>query len=193
MIEGIKNICVFGASSSNIAPKYTDAAYQLGTLMAAEGICCINGAGREGVMRAVSDGALDAGGKAVGIIPQFMVDNGWQYERLPEIIVTSDMHSRKSLMAERSDAIVAMPGGCGTFEELMEIITWRQLGLFNGLVIIFNVDGYYDDLLHMLARSIDERFMKASHSDLWLTAGTAQDVITKLREADRNISIETKY
>lgn len=193
MIDGIKNICVFGASSSNIAPKYTDAAYQLGGMMAAERICCINGAGREGVMRAVSDGTLDAGGKAIGIIPQFMVDNGWQYERLSEIIVTADMHSRKSLMAERSDAIVAMPGGCGTMEELMEIITWRQLGLFNGLIIIFNVDGYYDNLLRMLSHSIDEGFMKASHSQLWLTADTAQDVIALLKDADRNISIETKY
>lgn len=193
MINGIKNICVFGASSSKIAPKYTDAAYQLGKLMAAEDICCINGAGREGVMRAVSDGSLDAGGKAIGIIPQFMVDNGWQYDRLSEIIVTGDMHSRKSLMAERSDAIVAMPGGCGTMEELLEIITWRQLGLFKGLIIIFNVDGYYDNLLKMLSHSVEEGFMKASHANLWLTASTAQEVIDLLRNADSSISIESKY
>lgn len=193
MINGIKNICVFGASSSKIASKYTDAAYQLGRLLANENICCINGAGREGIMRAVSDGVLDANGKVIGIIPQFMVDNGWQYDRLSEIMTTPDMHTRKSLMAERSDAIVAMPGGCGTMEELMEIITWRQLGLFKGLIIIFNVDGYYNDLLNMLSRSIQEDFMKSSHANLWKTASDAIEVIHLLKNSQSDILIETKY
>lgn len=190
---GVKNVCVFGASSSKIASKYIEVAYRLGQLLANDGIACINGAGREGIMRAVSDGELDCGGKAIGIIPQFMVDNGWQYDRLSEIVVTPDMHTRKSLMAERSDAIVAMPGGCGTLEELLEVITWKQLSLYKGKIIIFNLDSYYDDLLSMLAHCADEGFMKQSHLKLWHTASTVEEIMELLRKEGEQIEIESKY
>ena len=107
-------ICVYGASSDNIAEEYKQAAYLLGKTLAAKGWNCINGAGSAGLMRAVSDGFLDAGAKAVGIIPQFMVDNGWHYTRLSQIIATPDMHHRKQLMAQRSECSISMPGGCVT-------------------------------------------------------------------------------
>ena len=123
------NICVFGASSRDLEQRYVDDAYHLGTLIAQRGWACYNGAGCEGLMRAVSDGALDAGGEAIGVIPQFMVDNGWHYDRLTRIITTSDMHQRKLTLAQSTQAVIALPGGCGTLEELLEAITWRQLNL----------------------------------------------------------------
>lgn len=193
MNRKIHTIAVYGASSTRIAAKYTDAAYELGQLLAQAGIECINGGGSSGIMRAVSDGVLDGGGRVTGVIPQFMMDNGWQYQRLSQLAVTADMHSRKSLMAERSDAAVAMPGGCGTLDELFEIITWRQLGLFNGEVIIFNVDHYYDNLLAMLAQGISEGFMRPTHVKLWHVATTAQEVMEIIRGGVETLKVESKY
>ena len=100
-------------------------------------------------------------------MPQFMVDNGWCYDRLTDTIVTPDMESRKALMERRSDCIVAMPGGCGTLEELLQAITRRQLGLYDGEIIIFNVAGYFNPLLAMLDSCVEHRFMHASHRALW--------------------------
>lgn len=193
MNREIHTVTVYGASSTRIATKYTDAAYELGQLLAKAGIACINGGGSSGIMRAVSDGVLDGGGRAIGVIPQFMIDNGWQYQRLSELAVTDDMHSRKSLMAERSDAAVAMPGGCGTLDELFEIITWRQLGLFNGKVIIFNVDHYYDSLLAMLAQAAGEGFMRPTHFKLWHEATTAQEVMEIISGGVESLKVESKY
>ena len=105
-MENVREICVFAASSGRVGKQYMEAAYQLGQAFAAAGIACINGGGRDGLMRAVSDGTLDGGGRAVGIIPQFMVDNGWQYDSLSEIVVTADMHTRKQMMAQRADAVI---------------------------------------------------------------------------------------
>lgn len=193
MKRAIHTVNVYGASSSRISAKYTDAAYELGQLLAKAGIACINGGGSSGIMRAVSDGVLDGGGHVIGVIPQFMKDNGWHYSRLSELAVTADMHSRKSLMAERGDAAVAMPGGCGTLDELFEIITWRQLGLFDGEVIIFNVDHYYDDLLAMLARGLSEGFMRPTHVKLWHVATTAQEVMEIISGGVETVQVESKY
>lgn len=194
-MENVKEICVFAASSSNVKQVYVDEAYKLGRELAAAGIACINGAGRAGLMRAVSDGVLDSHGCAVGIIPRFMVDNGWQYDRLSELVVTADMHTRKQTMAQRADAVVALPGGCGTLEELLEIITWKQLGLFHKPIVVMNVDGFFDPLLAMLGRCVDEHFMKQSHSHLWHVATDATDVMAKLASIDvvDDDNVESKY
>lgn len=194
-MENIREICVFAASSSNVGQQYVDEAYRLGKAFAAAGIGCINGAGREGLMRAVSDGVLDGGGRAVGIIPRFMVDNGWQYDRLSEIVVTPDMHTRKQMMAQRADAVVALPGGCGTLEELLEIITWKQLGLFHKPIVILNVDGFFNPLLAMLERCIAEYFMKPSHGHLWHVATSADEVVALLCSIDleEDNRVESKY
>ena len=186
-------VCVFGASSAHIDAVFTDAAYRLGALLADAGIECVNGAGREGVMRAVTDGALSRGGAVTGIIPQFMVDNGWCYDRLTDTIVTPDMESRKALMEQRSDCIVAMPGGCGTLEELLQAITRRQLGLYDGEIIIFNVAGYFNPLLAMLESCIEHRFMHASHRALWQVATTAEEVVAMATARHEAPTIESKY
>lgn len=188
-------ICVYGASSDNIAEEYKQAAYQLGKALAAKGWNCINGAGSAGVMRAVSDGFLDGGAKAVGIIPQFMVDNGWHYSRLSEIISTPDMHQRKQMMAQCSQCSIAMPGGCGTLEELLEIITWKQLSLYNKPIVIFNINGFFDSILQQLEHCIDQQFMKPTHKHLWFTAHNVQQIVDYIESYDEQATpvVESKY
>ena len=173
-----KTIVVYGASSADAEKVFVDAAYQLGGLIAKSGKRLVSGAGSTGLMAAVENGALDAGGVSIGIIPQFMVDNGWLHEGLTEVIITPSMHERKNRMAQMADAVVALPGGTGTFEELFEIITWKMLGLFVKPVIILNTDHYYDPLLEMLDRTADRHFMNPVFRKLWAVADTPDEAMT---------------
>jgi uncharacterized protein (TIGR00730 family) len=186
------NVCVFCASSANIDERYLADARELGRLLAQEGWRCVNGGGAVGLMGAVTDGTLDAGGEVTGVIPKFMVDNGWCYDRLQDVIVTADMHQRKQMMSNMADAVIALPGGVGTLEELLETLTWRQLGLVGVPVIILNTLGYYDSLLAMLHHAINEGFMKPSHGQLWQVAATPADAVALLD--DKNpVAYESKY
>jgi len=186
------NVCVFCASSANIDTRYLDAARELGTLLAQGGWRCVNGGGAVGLMGAVTDGALDAGGEVTGVIPKFMVDNGWCYDRLVDVIVTADMHQRKQTMSDMANAVIALPGGVGTLEELLEALTWRQLGLIRVPIIILNAMGYYDALLAMLRHAIDEGFMKPSHEQLWQVVTTPQQAIELLNN-NSPVAFESKY
>lgn len=186
------NVCVFCASSANIDSRYLQAARDLGALLAREGWRCVNGGGAVGLMGAVTDGALDAGGEVTGVIPKFMVDNGWCYDRLEDVIITADMHQRKHMMSDMADAVIALPGGVGTLEELLETLTWRQLGLVKVPIIILNTLGYYDALLDMLRHAIDEGFMKTSHAQLWQVAATPQEAIDLLANSAM-VEFESKY
>ena len=186
------NVCVFCASSANIDERYLTDAHQLGTLLAQGGWRCVNGGGAVGLMGAVTDGALDADGEVTGVIPKFMVDNGWCYDRLIDVVVTADMHQRKQIMSDMADAVIALPGGVGTLEELLETLTWRQLGLVTVPVIILNTLGYYDPLLAMLRHSIDEGFMKPSHDQLWQVAATPAEAIALLDD-NHPVQFESKY
>lgn len=162
-----KRITVYCASSPNVDATYTDAARNLGEMAAEAGIGVVCGAGKCGLMGALIDGALSRGGEAIGVIPRFMVENGWIHPQLTERIVTPDMHVRKETMAAMADGIIALPGGCGTLEELLEIITWRQLGLYKGNVVILDINRYYRPLIEMLDRAIDLHFMNDDHRKLW--------------------------
>ena len=186
------NVCVFGASSANIDARYADDARELGRCLAENGWRCVNGGGSVGLMGAVTDGTLDAGGEVTGVIPKFMVDNGWCYDRLEDVVVTADMHQRKQIMSEMADAVIALPGGVGTLEELLETLTWRQLGLVKTPIIILNSLGYYDNLLSMLNHAIDEGFMKQSHARLWQVATTPQQAIALLDDC-QPVTFEPKY
>ena len=186
------NVCVFGASSANIDARYADDARELGRRLAENGWRCVNGGGSVGLMGAVTDGTLDAGGEVTGVIPKFMVDNGWCYDRLEDVVVTADMHQRKQIMSEMADAVIALPGGVGTLEELLETLTWRQLGLVKTPIIILNSLGYYDNLLSMLSHAIDEGFMKQSHARLWQVAITPQQAIALLDDCPP-VTFEPKY
>lgn len=186
------SVCVFCASSANIDERYLADARELGNLLAQGGWRCVNGGGAVGLMGAVTDGTLDAGGEVTGVIPKFMVDNGWCYDRLMDVVVTADMHQRKQMMSNMADAVIALPGGVGTLEELLETLTWRQLGLVKVPIIILNTLGYYDLLLAMLRHAIDEGFMKPSHGQLWQVAATPADAVALLDD-NSPVAFESKY
>ena len=189
-----KNVCVYCASSADAEDCFTEAAATLGKLLARKGIGCVCGAGRTGLMGALADGCLAEGGTVTGVIPHFMVKLGWGHEHLSRVEETVDMHKRKERMAELSDAAVALPGGCGTMEELMEIITWKQLGLYSKPIIIVNTKGYYTPLLQMLEQAVRHRFMKESHRSLWHVAATPQEVIDLLENLPEDEApAESKY
>ena len=176
----IQNVCVYSASSTKIAPAYFATAEELGRLLAIRGINLINGAGSIGLMAATSNAALAAGGTVTGVIPRFMVEQGWNHTGLTRLVETETMHERKQLMAEMSDGVIALPGGCGTMEELLEIITWKQLGLYLKPIVILNVNGFYNPLLEMLQQAIDENFMRREHGSIWQVATTAEEAIELL-------------
>lgn len=179
-----KGITVYCASSDNIDRTYFDAAYALGKEIAAHGLPVINGGGKMGLMAATTDGALDNGGEAIGVIPQFMVDAGRNYTRLTRTIITPDMHERKRRMADLALGVIALPGGVGTFEELTEMMTARKLGLFSGGVVILNINEYYDPMLQMLDKSKEEGFTYGP--DSWEVATTptqAVEIILKYANA----------
>jgi uncharacterized protein (TIGR00730 family) len=144
------------------------------------GINLINGAGSIGLMAATSNAALAAGGSVTGVIPRFMVEQGWNHTGLTQLVETETMHERKQLMAEMSDGVIALPGGCGTMEELLEIITWKQLGLYLKPIVILNVNGFYNPLLEMLQQAISENFMRREHGSIWQVATTAEEAIELL-------------
>ncbi len=179
-------ITVYCASSVNIDRRYFEVATRLGTEMAQRGITLVTGAGSMGLMGAVNDAAIAAGGQTIGVIPQFMVDRGWNHTGLNRLEITDGMHTRKEMMAALSCAAIALPGGIGTFEELLEIITWRQLGLYEGNVVILNVDAYYDNLLAMLETAIDRHFMNPDHRRLWAVANDVDEAIDLALQPSEN-------
>ncbi len=177
-----KTACVYCASSSKADKVYIDAAYTLGKLLAENDIRCVFGAGKTGLMGSLARGVMDNRGEIIGVIPEFMIAEGWGNEDLTQLKITPTIHSRKETMAQLSDATIAMPGGCGTLEELMEIITWKQLGLFSGAVIILNINNYYTPLIEMLERAVEERFMREEHRAIWQVVTTPQEAIDALNE-----------
>ncbi len=178
----IHSVCVYSASSTKINPVYFEAAEELGSLLAEHHIRLINGAGSIGLMCAVADAVLKNGGEVTGVIPRFMVEQNWHHTGLTELIEVESMHERKQKMANLSDGIVALPGGCGTLEELLEIITWKQLGLYLNPIVILNVNGFFDPLLEMLGKAIDENFMRQQHGDIWKVAQTPEEALRLLYE-----------
>lgn len=134
-------------------------------------------------MGALADAALEAGGKLVGILPRFMDDLEWGHKSLTELRLADDMHQRKRWMIEEVDAVVALPGGSGTFEELLEAITWKRLGLYVNPIVIVNVRGFYDPLRDLLERAIAERFMDERHRRMWTFVDSPERVLDAIREA----------
>ena len=173
-------VCVFASSSSRIDEKYASAAAELGVLLARSGMDVIYGGGGIGLMGVLADAILGSGGTVTGVIPSFMNDEGWGHPHVSEMIVTSDMGERKRNMFARANAIVALPGGIGTLEELTEAITLKQLGLFSGPVVLLNTLDFYDPLINMLEKMIEGNFMRNEHKDMWSVAATPEDVLHAL-------------
>ncbi len=166
-------MCVFGASSSDIAKSYIDEAYELGRLLAAQGTALVFGGGSTGLMGAVARGVTELGGRAVGVIPEKLNQPGIAYPHCAELIITADMHARKATMEKLSDAYIALPGGIGTLEELLEVLTLNQLAYISAPVVILNTGGYYDALLKQLDVFVEQGFMNGAYRGMYAVADTA--------------------
>ena len=176
-INSVRTVCVYCGSSAGNDPSYGAAAETLGRLLGEKGLRVINGAGSSGLMRVLSDAVLKAGGTVTGIIPRFMLEKGWCHTGLTEVIRTETMHERKERMAALSDAVIALPGGYGTMEELMEIITWRQLELYRGEVVALNINRYYDPLLAILRCAKEEGFLHDRHVAIARIVQTPEEAV----------------
>ncbi|WP_376695779.1 LOG family protein [Wenzhouxiangella sp. EGI_FJ10305] len=179
----IKSVTVYAASSQALEPVYIDAAERLGRTLGASGLRIIYGGGSTGLMGAMADGALSEGAEVLGIIPEFLTRVERGHQGLHTLEVVSDMRVRKARMLEEGDAVIALPGGCGTFEELFEAMTLKRLGQFLGPIVLINTQGYYDRLIDFLGHSVKERFMNHTHLDMWQTVKQPEDVLRAMREA----------
>ena len=182
-MSNVRSIAVYCASSNKVRASFIAAAERLGELMATKGKRLVYGDGGIGLMAAVARGALNAGGEVVGVIPQFMVDQGWNNPDSTKTIVTQTMHERKATICEISDAMVALPGGIGTFEELLECLTWKQLGLHHNPVVILNTDGYYDKLIACIDQMIEEQMMRPIHKDMYVVVSEPEEVLPAIENA----------
>ena len=178
-------VCIFAASSSRIDGKYREAASELGTLLAKSRFGVVYGGGGIGLMGTLADAVIAGGGEITGVIPSFMKKEGWGHNGLTEMIVTADMGERKNRMFSLSDAVVALPGGVGTLEELTEAITLKQLSLYNGPIIIMNTGGYYDSFLGFIEHMVSSNFMRFEHKGIWEVVDTPEQVIFALNNKDR--------
>lgn len=176
------DICVYGASSNLIDDKFIKAAKELGLAIAKRGHGLVFGAGAAGVMGASARGAKEGGGKIIGIAPEFFNVDGMIFEECTKLIRPDTMRDRKQMLDELSDAFIMAPGGIGTFDEFFEILTLKQLSRHTKAIAIFNVDGYFDDLIHLLQRAVDEKFMKAESLELYKVFEEVEPMLDYLEE-----------
>jgi uncharacterized protein (TIGR00730 family) len=179
----IKTVCVYCGSGPGTNPRFVEAAKAFGKVLAENGIRLVYGGGSIGLMGAVAASVLDHGGTVTGIIPDFLTIRENALKRVQEMIVTPDMHERKRLMFERSDAFVALPGGVGTLEELVEQLTWQQLGRHSKPVLLANIEGFWEPLLALLAHMRATQFIRPSLAVDILKAERVEDILPRLRAA----------
>jgi uncharacterized protein (TIGR00730 family) len=177
-------VCVYCASSDHAPREYAAAAYALGRELALGGCTVVYGGGSRGSMGAVANGALEAGGQVIGILPRFMADLEWGHPGLTQLELVEDMRERKHRLLTGSDAVVALPGGCGTLEELFEAITLKRLGLYFNPILLLNTRDYWTPLTRFMDEQvIAERFMNPEHRAMWQTVATPAEVLPALRDA----------
>ncbi|MCI0495990.1 TIGR00730 family Rossman fold protein [candidate division KSB1 bacterium] len=179
----INRVCVFCASSRQVDNIYLESAYRLGAILAEEGITIVYGGGAVGLMGELARGALAQGGKVIGVIPRFMFDLEWGFQDITELKIVNDMHERKRLVMENADAIISLPGGSGTFDELFEAITMKRLGFYVNPIIIVNVKGFYNPLVELLDNCIAEKFMDARHRLMWSVVNDPEEVLPAIRNS----------
>ncbi len=178
----MQRVCVFCGSSPGADPLYMQVAQGVGALLAQRGIGLVYGGAQVGLMGAVADGALSAGGDVIGVIPHSLVRKEVAHSGLGDLRIVSSMHERKALMSDLSDGFLALPGGCGTFEEFFEVVTWAQIGIHRKPCALLNVAGYYDPLLDLLHHAVAERFVRPEHLGLVLVdtdAGLLLDAMSR--------------
>jgi uncharacterized protein (TIGR00730 family) len=180
-LRAVERICVFCGASPGARPEYAEATRELARLVIAEGIGVVYGGGGVGLMGALADEVIASGGELTGVIPRALVDREIAHRDVMDMRVVGSMHERKALMAELSDAFVALPGGIGTLEELFEVYTWAQLGLHSKPCALLNVAGYYDGIADFLALAVSERFLREETRDLLLVDADPAALIDRLR------------
>lgn len=177
------NICVFAGSRVGADPEYSRAARSLGLELAGRGLGLVYGAGQRGLMGVLADATLAAGGEVIGIIPEFLArpEREIPHPRLTRLHVVSSMHERKALMAELSSGFIALPGGYGTFEELLESLTWNQLGLHSKPCAVLNINGYFEPLVALLEQAVTQQFLLAAQRELLIVEDTPASLIDAIR------------
>jgi uncharacterized protein (TIGR00730 family) len=186
----IKTVCVYCGSGPGNNPRFLEAASAFGKILAENGIRLVYGGGSTGMMGAIATSVLDHGGSVTGIIPEFLNTRERMLTRVQELVVTPDMHERKRLMFERSDAFVALPGGVGTLEELVEQMTWQQLGRHSRPVLLANIDGFWEPLLALLTHMRATQFIRPGFGVEVLKAERVEDILPRLRSAAATVSEE---
>jgi len=176
-------VCVYCASSRIAHPEYRNAARRLGEVLARQGVGIIYGGGAVGSMGALADGALSAGGRVIGILPRFMAELEWGHKGLTDLQLVEDLRTRKHMMLTLSQAAIALPGGSGTLEELLEAITFKRLGLYVNPIVMVNTRDFFTPLLEVLGRAVDERFMDPRHLQMWQVVATPEEVPAALASA----------
>lgn len=190
-MRAMRRICVFCGSRSGGRPEYAAAARDLGVLLAGHNLCLVYGGGKVGLMGVLADAVMAAGGEVIGVIPASLADREVAHGGITELRVVSTMHERKALMAELSDAFIALPGGFGTLDETFEILTWAQLGLHTKPCGILNAGGYFDSLLVFLDSAVQEGFLQPAHRKLLLQAENPDMLLRKLElVCDRQTSAQ---
>jgi hypothetical protein len=177
-----RSVCVFCGSAPGARPSYSRAAEEMGTALARAGLTLVYGGGKLGLMGIVADAVLAAGGRVVGVIPRMLIERECAHPHLTSQHVVTTMHERKTLMAEMSDAFVGLPGGMGTFDELVEIVTWAQLGLHAKPVIVANIENYFAPMFAMLDHAVREKFVTAESRARWRNADSVPEVMRILME-----------
>jgi len=176
-------ICVYCASSDQIAPKYFEATEKLASQFVKENISAVCGGGANGLMGQLADTMIQQGGHIKGIMPKFMDDVEWSHKGIKDFDFTETMQERKEQLIEGVQGVVALAGGCGTMEELFEVMSMKRLGLFMQPIIILNTDGYYDDLKSLLEKMVSEKFMAEQHLDMWTFVNEPEEVIPAIKAA----------
>lgn len=176
----MKSVCVFCASSLGKDPVYGQTAFELGEILAENGIELIYGGAQVGLMGKLADGALSKKGKVTGVIPEFLKTKEIEHRGLSELILVKTMHERKALMHDRSDAFIALPGGFGTMEELFEILTWAQLNLHQKPIGILNINGYYDALIQLIDKMIEEDLLRNEYKGMLLVSDSIEDLLSQM-------------
>lgn len=182
-VNGGRHVLVFCASSGSCDPAFHSAAAELGRALAFRGDTIVYGGGAVGSMGALANAALEAGGRVIGIIPRFMREREWAHPGISELRLVDDMQQRKREMLRIAEAIVTLPGGSGTFEELFEALTAKRLGLFRHPIVIVNQGGFYDPLFRLMQSSVDERFMSEAHLEMWQAVSAVEHVLPALAAA----------
>lgn len=179
----IRKVTVYCASSSRADSSYLDAAERLGRILARNAVTIVYGAGGKGSMGRLADGALAEGGSVIGVIPRFMKELEWYHRGIGELVEVGDLHERKRALLDGADAVVALPGGSGTLDELLEAISLKRLGSFLGPIVLVNTNGFFDPCIELLEHCIAERFMDERHRAMWQVVGEPEEVLEAFRSA----------